>query len=280
MTQPLWLDVLPSRLQLVSVERSAVRDMSHTLIRLCFFQPPSPTNSSSDPSTPDQRFFSVTMTPREFSFIVDTQLTSYFPAAATVCPTLWRCLEVSSGEEGGAVVDFINTVHTIAAPLAKEKISIFQVSTFDADYTLIPEDQLDRALTCLRPYFNIPRYETLIQNQLPQDFSSSVEEVKDPQVFEDLREEDHDLYFHRFSLPVGSLDLHVASARLTDMQHWMMRPLTESLLFRPDVSFLSLTVVEDLVSLVTDRILLNQLPHQLLNTLHMPEVCLLIKHNE
>lgn len=43
----------------------------------------------------------------------------------------------------------------IAKPLAEHGISIFQVSTFDADYTLVPEDRLAGALEALRSVFRV-----------------------------------------------------------------------------------------------------------------------------
>jgi hypothetical protein len=47
------------------------------------------------------------------------------------------------------------TVHRIAAPLAEHEISILQMSTYSADYTLVAEEKLKDALDCLRPHFHV-----------------------------------------------------------------------------------------------------------------------------
>jgi hypothetical protein len=46
--------------------------------------------------------------------------------------------------------DMIGVLAGIAGPLAEAGISIFAVSTFDTDYTLVPEDRLPEAVDALQ----------------------------------------------------------------------------------------------------------------------------------
>ena len=46
--------------------------------------------------------------------------------------------------------DVIGVLAGIAGPLAEAGISIFSVSTFDTDYTLVPEDRLPEAIDALQ----------------------------------------------------------------------------------------------------------------------------------
>jgi hypothetical protein len=44
----------------------------------------------------------------------------------------------------------VGVLVSVAAPLAEAGIGIFAVSTFDTDYVLVKNAQLDRAITALR----------------------------------------------------------------------------------------------------------------------------------
>jgi hypothetical protein len=67
------------------------------------------------------------------------------PAAAEVSRG-WRALKVAGP------LDFALTgvLASMAQPLAKAEISIFAISTFDTDYLLVKEADLDRAVEVLR----------------------------------------------------------------------------------------------------------------------------------
>ena len=86
-------------------------------------------------------FTSVTRTDDELSIVcrqVDVP-------ADTRCEMGWRCLKVVG------TVDFSLTgvLASLTAPLAQADISIFAVSTFDTDYILIKEEQVDKAIGAL-----------------------------------------------------------------------------------------------------------------------------------
>lgn len=60
--------------------------------------------------------------------------------------TGWRALKV----EGPLDFNLTGILAGIANPLARAGISIFAISTFDTDYVLVREVQLDNALAALR----------------------------------------------------------------------------------------------------------------------------------
>jgi|SRR5579883_1609332 hypothetical protein len=72
-----------------------------------------------------------------------------------VCPSIpepiecsrgWKCLKVA----GPLDLSLTGVLSSIAAPLAEAKIPIFAISTFETDYILVAESNLDRAIAVLR----------------------------------------------------------------------------------------------------------------------------------
>ncbi|HXG64259.1 MAG TPA: ACT domain-containing protein [Blastocatellia bacterium] len=85
--------------------------------------------------------FSVTRTPEELSIVC---LEANAPPG-TKCESGWRCLKVAG------TLDFSQTgvLASLAAPLAEAGISIFVVSTYDTDYLMVKEENLQRAAAIL-----------------------------------------------------------------------------------------------------------------------------------
>ncbi|KAG0349015.1 GATS protein-like 3 [Podila minutissima] len=104
------------------------------------------------PSGP-QHFFSYTETDKEVSLILDESHLSGFPEnTLNVCPVIWRAVQIEPGESGLCTVEVVSQV---SKPLADIDVSIMQISTYDADFTLLPECDLERALECLSSKFSI-----------------------------------------------------------------------------------------------------------------------------
>lgn len=51
--------------------------------------------------------------------------------------------------EGTLPFSLVGVLAAIAAPLAEARVSIFAVSTYDTDYVLVEESELDRAIRVL-----------------------------------------------------------------------------------------------------------------------------------
>jgi hypothetical protein len=88
------------------------------------------------------KFFSVTRTPAELSAVCDVAaLPSGVKAEAP-----WSMLAV----RGPLDFSITGVLAGLATPLAAAGISIFAISTYDTDYVLVRNDDLDRAVRALR----------------------------------------------------------------------------------------------------------------------------------
>lgn len=91
-----------------------------------------------------QSFLSITRTEEELS-IVCPQANVPTDAQISNFEGDWRCLKVNGP------LDFALTgiLAAIAVPLAEAGISIFAISTYDTDYILVRQPDLDRAIQTL-----------------------------------------------------------------------------------------------------------------------------------
>lgn len=62
------------------------------------------------------------------------------------CERAWRALRV----EGPLDFALTGVLASLALPLAEAGVSIFAISTFDTDYVLVQEENLERAVNALR----------------------------------------------------------------------------------------------------------------------------------
>ena len=87
-------------------------------------------------------FCSVTRTPEELSVVCAESLVP----VGVRCERGWVALKV------GGPLDFGLTgiLDSLTDPLARAGVSIFAVSTFDTDYLMVRQAQLDEALAALR----------------------------------------------------------------------------------------------------------------------------------
>ena len=120
MARRLSLEVLPQRLS------------------ICRFPP----DSVIPDGVCDSDFYSVTRTPNELSVITATD---YAPPECEK-EGGWRAIRV------GAVLDFSLTgvIISLASPLAEAGISILPISTYETDYFVLRETDLQRAIEVLR----------------------------------------------------------------------------------------------------------------------------------
>src|SRR5438093_11466986 len=87
-------------------------------------------------------FSSITRTADELSIVCRQDAV---PEGA-VCERGWRCLRVA----GTIPFSAVGVLASLTAPLAEAGISLFAVSTFDTDYLLVKEKDLEAALDALR----------------------------------------------------------------------------------------------------------------------------------
>lgn len=87
------------------------------------------------------RFFSLTRTAEELSVVAPQ---AQVPEGVKQNPG-WRCLKV----EGPLDLSATGVLASLTGPLAQEGISVFAVSTYDTDYLLVREKDLEKAVTVL-----------------------------------------------------------------------------------------------------------------------------------
>jgi hypothetical protein len=82
-------------------------------------------------------FWSATRTDEEMSVVVPE---ARVPAAWQLARG-WRCLKV----RGPLEFSMTGVISSLASPLAEASISLFAISTYDSDYILVRDEDLDKA---------------------------------------------------------------------------------------------------------------------------------------
>ena len=92
-------------------------------------------------------FFSVTLTKKELSIVCEAHVhkNSNWPEPLEQNRS-WKCLEV----EGPLDFSLTGILNSIIAPLGQVGISIFAISTFDTDYLLVKEKDLEKTIETLQ----------------------------------------------------------------------------------------------------------------------------------
>ena len=86
-------------------------------------------------------FYAATRTDEELSIVCPEGAVP----GPVFCDKGWRCLKI----QGPLDLAETGVLYAMARPLAEAKISIFAVSTFNTDYLLVKEKDLDRAMQAL-----------------------------------------------------------------------------------------------------------------------------------
>jgi len=87
-------------------------------------------------------FFSITRTAEELSVVCGQDAVP----AGVRCERGWRCLRLA----GTIPFSAVGVLVALTAPLADAGISVFALSTFDTDYLLVKEQDLEAAIDALR----------------------------------------------------------------------------------------------------------------------------------
>jgi hypothetical protein len=86
-------------------------------------------------------FWSITKTTAELSIVVTKECV---PAGVRTEGT-WRALKIA----GPIPLSAVGILASVAEPLAKARVNLFAISTFDTDYVLVPADRLEDARLAL-----------------------------------------------------------------------------------------------------------------------------------
>jgi len=130
---------LSARLALATLKTSAeLTSCTHALLRQLFF------------SKSETRFFSFLSPTSKSSFILEHNCLDTFPRDSLIVHRdCWRAILVS-GE-----VSSSPTVNVFSSVLASANVSIYYLSTYNADFILVPERSLEDAIQCLQNKLNV-----------------------------------------------------------------------------------------------------------------------------
>lgn len=97
----------------------------------------------------DGTFFSISKTDDELSIVCsEDKVPDYIKSEKN-----WRAFKVM----GPLDFSLTGILASLTNPLAETKISIFAISTFDTDYLLVKDDNLEKAVKVLSAFCNIQR---------------------------------------------------------------------------------------------------------------------------
>lgn len=139
------LTIQPQRLYIASLQKEFLPSCSYVVMKLILF-------------AGDDKFFSMTETDEEVSLVLSEEPMKLFSEIPdiekhwNVWESPWIAIHVLEGSSG-----FTSTgvVHALSDPLAKAGISIFNISTTESDFTLVPEERVYDAIDVLEERFQI-----------------------------------------------------------------------------------------------------------------------------
>ncbi len=90
----------------------------------------------------NKKFYSITKTDEELSIVVDEDVN----IQGEIVEYNWRAIKIV-GMLDFSLIGILSKISTI---LAKDKISIFAISTYNTDYILVKEEKLQNAIDALK----------------------------------------------------------------------------------------------------------------------------------
>ncbi len=90
----------------------------------------------------NKKFYSITKTNEELSIVVDEDVN----IQGEIVEYNWRAIKIV-GMLDFSLIGILSKISTI---LAKDKISIFAISTYNTDYILVKEERLQNAIDALK----------------------------------------------------------------------------------------------------------------------------------
>jgi len=225
------LTILPQRLYVASLKREFLPSCSYALMQLLLFENPA-------------RFFSLTETDDEISLILGEEPLKVFKSIIDIeknweiCSHPWLAIQVCEGSLG---FSSMAVVHALSDPLAKAGISIFNMSTSETDFTLVPEDKIYEAIDCLEEEFTI--------------LTEGLEELNKifPRPIKDSKEKPEEKVFKQHPLSLPPYELFICSFRKEEASTISSSILKVLFFPKKKERFLSYTESEDEISLVLDK---------------------------
>lgn len=141
------LYVLEHKLHVLSIPKDEIKHFCHACIRVALLPESRP------------NFFSFTETKGDYTLIVTDDDFQGFPSHPNLQQSgyLWRVLTVSVGAMGACseLVGVSKIAKSVIGPLADNNISVMCLSTYQSDFILVKECDLNATIKCLGCYFKI-----------------------------------------------------------------------------------------------------------------------------
>eukprot|EP00111_Clytia_hemisphaerica_P012812 TCONS_00037670-protein len=140
------LYILDNKLQVCSCPREKIPLLCHSIIQMALLPDSSPS------------FFSVTEA-ENMTLILTEEDFKQLPENVELETSgqVWRVLTVSVGALGSfnEIMGVSKIAKSAIGPLADHNVSVLCLSTYQSDYILVQESQLNEAIQCLSSYFKI-----------------------------------------------------------------------------------------------------------------------------
>ncbi|KAJ7387041.1 GATS protein-like 3 [Desmophyllum pertusum] len=251
------LHILEHKLRVSNLKKDAISSYTHALIKISLLPRSRP------------RFFSFTETRDGYTIIVEDDLCKELPQSESIdMPDLvWRVLTVSAGAYGSHQLTGINRiVKTVISPLADFKISVLVISTYQSDYVLVKEMDLDTAIKCLSQNYKIFKDSGMGLEPVTLSIADRLDGMTK---MNERKTDEHRPIVHPFTCPmnrfhVTSLDSRMLPSLTTillDLMFYSKTPVDER--YEP---FFHISIVEGDISLVLDSEALSRFPEGSLYT--------------
>lgn len=134
--KPSRLKVFPQKFVLASLKQEQLSSCALSLLKVLLY-----------PENKD-RFFSFTDTSSEISLVLEESALSLFQEDTLQHTTQrWRAIKFDEPPLGFESTGIVNSV---ALPLSRAEINIYYVSTYNSGFTLVEDDLIENAVTCLK----------------------------------------------------------------------------------------------------------------------------------
>lgn len=232
------VNVVAGTFYVASFQKKDIQKVSHALLRIFLLR-----------STP--HFFSYNEAFGQVTLVLDSDSLSTFPGdSLTVSPHGWRALEVTLGDCGYTESGIISR---LSSALAKHKISIHYLSTYNTDYILVPENQLTNAINCFTYNFNIEI--TADADESTVDDGVMFLNTPDlPPMHAYNEDKDRKLVLSPASLCLASVDKDDLPLCMDSILHMIFFPKRE------EFHFLSFTETPSELSIILDQQDINDFP--------------------
>ncbi|RLN66232.1 hypothetical protein BBJ28_00026938, partial [Nothophytophthora sp. Chile5] len=202
-----------------------------TLLELLFFTPATSNSEGQEQRDADvesddtgrQRFLSYVETQHEVSLVFEEQLLRKFPAdALEVEPVRWKALQVASAGPG-AFLSQLAVLTQLTTELARHKLSVFQISTYQSDYVLVKVEDLETAIACLQSFCSIEMESGEVLHVVLNsgvDQSEGEADAETPETHADEPQE-ADVAVHQHLLSVPDVELHLVQLDRTFVRRHM-----------------------------------------------------------